>query len=354
MKESRQNLALRVNELEQRTRETSLLNEMGELLLAAHSPEEAYTIIAKFAQRLFPAQSGALYVISASRNLVESAAIWGESGSSERVFAPNECWALRRGRLYGVEDPQSGLLCQHVSPAVPSGYLCIPMMAQGEILGLLHLQISSQGLSRPKELQESLRESNQRLAVATAEHIALALANLNLRETLRSQSIHDPLTGLFNRRYMEKALERELRRAARKQQPLGVIMIDIDHFKRFNDTFGHEAGDALLCELGHFLQKKTREEDIPCRYGGEEFILIFLEAPLEVIQQRAEQLREEAKHLNVPYRGQVLGTVTLSLGLAVFPEHGSTIDALLRVSDAALYRAKSEGRDRLVTGQAVV
>jgi diguanylate cyclase (GGDEF)-like protein len=198
-----------------------------------------------------------------------------------------------------------------------------------------------------------LTETKQRLAVTAAGHIALALANLRLRETLRMQSIRDPLTGLFNRRYMEESLARELRRAARNQRKLGAIMLDLDHFKRFNDTFGHEAGDALLRELGGFLRTRTRREDIACRYGGEEFVVILPEASIEATRQRAERLREEFKHLNVQHRGRSLGAVTLSLGVAVFPEHASTVEDIMRSADRALYRAKAEGRDRVVLGESI-
>ncbi len=187
--------------------------------------------------------------------------------------------------------------------------------------------------------------------VPGAGQIALSLAKLRLRETLRLQSIRDPLTGLFNRRYMEESLARELRRAARNQRSLGAIMLDLDHFKRFNDTFDHEAGDALLRELGDFLRTRTRCEDIACRYGGEEFALILPEASVEVTRQRAERLRTEFKHLNVEHRGQSLGTVTLPLGIAVFPEHGTSVEDILWAADRALYRAKEEGRDRVVIGE---
>ncbi len=222
------------------------------------------------------------------------------------------------------------------------------MMAQGEALGVLHLESGARPPGQREGTQEPLADSKQRLAVTVADHIKLALGNLKLREMLRSQSIRDALTSLFNRRYLEDSLERELRRAVRNHRPLGTIMIDLDYFKRFNDTYGHDAGDTLLRELGSFLHGRTRAEDIACRYGGEEFTLILPGASLEVTRQRAEQLRDEVKHMHVQYRDQPLGTITLSLGVAVFPEHDSTAEALLRAADTALYRAKAEGRDQVV------
>jgi len=266
-----------LSELEKRTRETTLL----------------YAVIARFAHQLFPTESGALCVLNASQNLVEAVAVWGESLACERVFAPEECWAVRRGQLHAVDDPASGLICQYLGEQVPVGYLCVPMMGQGEALGVLHL-LCGNASNGPVN---GLSEAKRRLAVTAAGQ--LALANLRLRETLRMQSIRDPLTGLYNRRYMEESLARELRRAARNRRRLGIMMLDLDHFKRFNDTHGHEAGDTLFRELGEFLRTRTRREDIACRYGGEEFVLVLPDATVQVTQQRGERLRDEFKRLNV-------------------------------------------------------
>jgi diguanylate cyclase (GGDEF)-like protein len=168
-----------------------------------------------------------------------------------------------------------------------------------------------------------------------------------MREMLKIQSVRDPLTGLYNRRYMEESLTRELRRAARKKTELGVMMLDVDHFKQFNDTFGHEAGDAVLRSLGNLLRTQFRAEDIVCRYGGEEFTVILPDTSLQLTQQRAEELREAAKRELVQLRGQSLGAVSLSIGVASFPANGATSETLLGAADAALYRAKEAGRDRV-------
>jgi len=165
---------------------------------------------------------------------------------------------------------------------------------------------------------------------------------------LRELSVRDPLTGLFNRRYLEEVLALEMIRAARKQYPIGIIMADIDHFKRFNDTHGHAAGDAVLVQVGNLLRTHVRSSDVTCRYGGEEFVLILPEASREITQIRAEQMREDARHLHVQYEGQTLGALTLSFGVAVFPNNGSTEDTILKAADDALYCAKLDGRDRVV------
>jgi diguanylate cyclase (GGDEF)-like protein/PAS domain S-box-containing protein len=347
LRQANDRLACSVNVLERRTQEMALLQEMGELLQSCATVEEAYGIFGRYAQRFFPAGWGALCVIARSRNLVEAVTVWGNSPLSERFFAPDDCWALRRGRVHLMADSASVPLCRHMGQALPMPYVCIPMMAQGEALGVLHLQVSDRGSDLPEATSKLLVESS-RLAIVVAEQIGLALANLKLRETLRDQSVRDPLTGIFNRRYLEESLNRDLHSAARKQRTVGVIMFDIDHFKHFNDTFGHEAGDTVLRVLGDFLQKRIRGEDIACRYGGEEFTLILPEASLDATRQRAEQLLQEVKLLDLQHRGQALSSITLSMGVAAFPEHGLTAEEILRAADAALYRAKATGRARVV------
>jgi diguanylate cyclase (GGDEF)-like protein len=173
-------------------------------------------------------------------------------------------------------------------------------------------------------------------------------ALLKSQALLREQSVRDHLTGLFNRRYMEETLERELLRASRKHLSLGIIMLDVDEFKHYNDTYGHPAGDVILRELGSLLLQRVRGEDIPCRYGGDEFIIVLPDASLEVTHGRAKQICKSAKQSHFHFEGQVLETVALSLGVAVFPENGTTSVAILKAVDDALHRAKRAGRGRVV------
>ncbi|MFB3920918.1 MAG: diguanylate cyclase [Terriglobia bacterium] len=345
---SKQRLESTVGQLEKQAEEITLLAETGELLQSCQTLQEAYDVIVPSIHRLLPDSAGALCMTNHSRNLVEAVAAWGDDLQTERSFQPEDCWALRRGRPHRVLRPETDLLCRHMKPAMLGCSLCVPMMAQGETLGVLHLEQPRHDACVADSADLATLERRQRLAVALSEQIALALANLNLRETLRNQSIRDALTGLFNRRYLEESLERELRRAAREEKPLGVILIDLDHFKRFNDTFGHDAGDELLRSMGELLSTRTRKEDIACRYGGEEFLLILPNASLEICFRRAELVRKAARALNLTYRGQSLGQISLSSGVAVFPHHGATAQTLLRTADAALYRAKAEGRDRVI------
>lgn len=388
LEEANERLKKWVEELAFRNREIVLLGKMSDILQACISIEEAYRTLAQLVKPLFPDVEGGIFVMNASKDLVEVVASWCGNDNisafnSKKIFAPNECWALRRGRPHLVQYSEISLQCKHIqipdggesskedeletetigtegemancnadlalpissiyklSP-IPAETLCVPMMAQGEALGVLYLSSLEPG---------KLTLAKEQLAVTVAEHIGLALANLKLQEELKQQSIRDSLTGLYNRRYLEESLAREINRGLRLKQPLGVIMIDVDRFKRYNDTYGHEAGDVVLREIGTFLQEKVRGSDIACRYGGEELTLILPEATLETTLKRAEFLREGIKHLNLQYHHQQLGGITVSLGVAVFPEHGLTGESVIAAADAALYEAKKQGRDRVVVAQ---
>jgi diguanylate cyclase (GGDEF)-like protein len=299
---------------------------MSELLQACVNAAEAYGVVADIGRLLFPDAVAALCSQNASRTLVETQVAWGSSEPGLPVFAPDDCWALRRGRAHVSPPSDQARRCQHLlGHADPDrAHLCLPLSAQGEPLGLLHLSQVAPG---------DFKEATRRLAQTAGDNIALALANLRLRETLRSQSIRDALTGLYNRRYLEETLERELSRAGRAGRTLGVIMLDIDHFKRFNDTFGHAAGDVVLRELGAHLQRHVRGGDIACRLGGEEFVLIMPEAQLSVVRDRANAIQDDMRHLNLDHGGQPLGAISVSAGIAVFPEHGQNAAALMEAAE---------------------
>jgi len=329
--------------------EISLVSELADKLHACFSSEEAHQIINHMGPRLFPEHSGALFLLNASRNILEMTVTWEGNPPDQSMLDPQGCWALRRGRPYLMQDPHRDLMCEHLAPPLASGYYCVPLVAQGETLGVLHLR--AKALAPESVSLASISESCQSLALTVAEHIALSLGNLKLQEALRHQAIRDPLTGLFNRRFMLETMERELYRMQRKKAPLGVIMLDLDHFKRFNDTFGHAAGDAVLSALGRMLLAQVRKEDVACRYGGEEFTLILAETSLETACDRAEQLRQLVHGLNLEHQGQNLGRITISLGVAVYPQHGEDPEALLRAADKALYRAKHAGRDRVAAAE---
>ena len=222
--------------------------------------------------------------------------------------------------------------------------------SEGRYLKSLSVRIETTLMRRKKE--EALKLAEQKLKERATELEARNQELARLSEELRLQSISDPLTGLFNRRYMEIALDKEVRRAARRESPLSVAMLDIDHFKRVNDTFGHEAGDFVLLELGKHLTCSIREEDIACRYGGEEFCLIMPDCTPENSHRRLEKIIGNFKLHPLEYGYISIGPVTISAGVASYPTHVSSPHDLLKAADSALYRAKSEGRDLLVTADA--
>jgi diguanylate cyclase (GGDEF)-like protein len=222
------------------------------------------------------------------------------------------------------------------------------MMGEGETLGVLCL-----GFPRVERESPNLSQSQLQLGAAVARQIALSLASLQLRETLRDQSVRDPLTRLFNRRFMEESIGRELARARRKKRSLSVLFLDIDHFKRFNDSYGHDAGDFVLQSVADLLLSLFRKDDVACRCGGEEFAVILPESPSEPAVARANVLRAEVKKLRLRHRDVNLGPITLSIGVATFPEHGSTPDDLLRIADQCLYQSKSSGRDRVTVASRI-
>lgn len=356
LQQANEKLTLWVNELEQRTREATLLSEMGELLQSCLTSKDAFGVVIQYAARLFPGQHGALYMYADSqgsddRRLLEAVGFFPSTLSpkpalfpavlGEPVFLPDECWALRRMRTHVVASRSDGLRCAHAEIPEDSGngrpYFCVPITAQGETLGLLHIQVET----APQV------ERWRQLAVTVGDLIALTLANLRLREDLRVQAILDPVTNLYNRRYMEKALEVEVQRAINGNLPFSLIMLDIDHFKNFNDNYSYAAGDALLREMGFVLRSSVRADEVACRYGGEEFILILPGISLEAAVERAERLRETVRKMRVQLEGTSLGEVTISLGVASLPQHGLNTESLLRAVDTALHEAKYKGRNRV-------
>lgn len=338
-------LAEGMAQVEERNREIALLSEMSNVLHACVSASEAFTVVASFGPRLFPGTRGALYVLAPSRDLLRLAAQWAGDLPADDAFSPLDCWALRRGHPYIVEDG-SVVACPHVlaHSASGRGYVCVPLLAQNETLGLIYLQLP-EGRST---FGPGNRQLLTQLAIAVGEQASLALANLSLRETLREQSVRDPLTGLYNRRYLEESLNRELVRARRRSVPVSVLAIDVDHFKRFNDVYGHDTGDRVLRGLGNILQTQFRGSDVPCRHGGEEFVILLPEASADQVAAHAEQLRVRVSEMNLTQpTGEPLGRITVSMGIAEFPKHAGSGEDLLKAADTALYRAKTAGRDRV-------
>ena len=343
-------LADLVAQLEEQNVQNGTLNEMREFLLACSATSEIGPVATRTMAKLFPGSAGALMLLSPSRTDLETVARWGgfPDGLDQNIFPPDACWGLRRGGNHAVEDPDSGVICQHVRQVPEFGYVCLPLTAKGDVLGLLHIrrQTPPAGADKPSSLARV-----KEMAATVSGILSLSIWNMRLRETLANQAIKDPLTGLFNRAFMEDSLQREINRAGRKHMQVAVIMADIDHFKKFNDQYGHAAGDLVLREIANYLKWKVRAGDIVCRYGGEEFALILPESTVEGAMARADALRDGAKAIRTSYGGQALGPVTLSMGLSMYPECGATPQDLLQDADTALYKAKLAGRDCVVLAE---
>ena len=339
MRRNNEELTGTVRQLESFHRDGDVLSRMAELLQACTLRGEAYAIIRETAAQLFPESSGSLFIYRESRDLLEHVTTWGPGATPLVTLAPDECWALRLGSPHVV--PRKGSIrCRHVPDDVES-YVCMPVQGQGQILGLLHIGLDvTPGSMRPA------REVDQRLRALT-DRVGPALANLKLRDALREMALRDGLTGMYNRRYLEDALSRELHRAERTGKPVAVMMIDIDHFKRFNDKFGHDAGDFVLGAIARAILKGIRPSDIGCRYGGEELVVVLPEATIENARDRAEELRKAIRETNLTHLGQVLPAPSASFGVAISPGNGTVPADLLKAADQALYRAKQEGRDRV-------
>ena len=333
----RANAELRRNAdtLQTRSEMIELLGGMSHRMQTARTDGELAAVIQCFVPRVLPSVPGALYAHNHSRNLLVRLASWGDLGLAQEAFSPEQCWGLRRGQGHYVDEPGTDVVCAHVGDP-GAVYHCEPLLAGGEVIGLLYLE----GVVEA--------ESRFRLAVLT-ENIASALLNHQLQRGLREQTIRDPLTALFNRRYMEEALAIEIARAAPAGTPLGLVMCDVDHFKRFNDEFGHDAGDLVLRAVATEMTRHFRDGDVVCRYGGEEFTIIAPGATLPILVERVERLRIAIAEMSVRYGDRSLGAIRMSFGIAAWhagmERDGST---LIQRADNALYRAKRAGRDQVM------
>ncbi len=339
-------LSTKLHELEQRNLEISILHEMSEMIQVCRNSEETYPIMCSYLNKFFPEDSGAIYLFNNKLPHKKPIVAWGDHEYKEIKFTQYDCWALRHGKPYLVENVDKKIACAHVTKTPGIGHLCIPMIVQGEIIGLFYLGF--QQTTDDVQLDKSKLERKKNLAITISEQLTLSIANLTLRESLRLQSVQDSLTGLFNRRHMEKYLERESQRAMRHDSMLGVIMIDVDHFKKVNDTYGHEAGDLVLKMLGSYLLKNIRIEDMACRYGGEEFAVIIVDTNLEGITKKMGTICRAVRELLSVNFGRKTLKITISAGAAAFPTHSNDIQEVLSLADAALYQAKKEGRDRTI------
>jgi diguanylate cyclase (GGDEF)-like protein/PAS domain S-box-containing protein len=343
MRSVNETLGSTINQLESVHRDGEALSRMAELLQSCADRDEAYSVVRETAGNVFPGVYGTLYIYRESRDVLEPVATWGGESPAEPTLSPEDCWALRLGRPHIVVG-LDGIRCRHVHDGAPC-YVCMPVQGQGQVLGLLYLALD---VGRKTQ---SLTDATEGRLRALADRIGPALANLKLRDSLRVLALHDGLTGLYNRRYLDDALLRELRRYERSRKPLSLIMIDIDHFKRFNDTFGHDAGDFVLSAVAKIITSNIRPTDIACRYGGEELAVLLPEANLECALNRAAILHRAMREMGLTHRGQTLPAPTASFGVAEFPLHGAILTEFVKAADRALYHAKEAGRDRVCAAE---
>lgn len=286
-----------------------------------------------------PGWAGSLCLINPSGTFVEALTSWG-APDCFAVFHPEDCFALRRRQMQVDDNPRAGACCPHLPTATLGGYMCLPMMAQGESIGVLHLQkfASTEGAVVPSCSLHPI----ERLAQTMAERIGAALYNLRLRHILRDHSIRDSLTGLYNRRYMEDSLEREIHQAKRRQASVGVVVLNINRFKEFNTAYGHAASDAVLHQLGEFFKRHVRSGDIPCRYKENLFVLILPNSHPEATFKRPDQLKDQISGLRMEFNGQPLGSISVSVGVSSFPQDGGTWKDVLQTAFEGLYQSKAE------------
>jgi diguanylate cyclase (GGDEF)-like protein len=319
--------------------ELSQLGRYGNLLHGCTDLAEILQVSQQMLSVLLPGSAGTIYPLIDGEGLAEATHLWGiHVGQTTAQANHRDCWAIQRRKIHLSHSDTPRSACAHIR--LPTGNdsmsaACIPLTAQSESLGWVYLSASGQS-AFPK----------LSLAVAACEQLGLALANLKLRQHLSDLSVRDPLTGLFNRRYLQESLGREMTRCKRRNLSLAVMVFDIDHFKALNDLHGHPAGDFVLMAFAKLLQQTTRNEDIVCRLGGEEFILILPEMEQLIAEQRAKEILNDVRAMNLSYDGKALGEITVSAGLAMFPAHGSTAEQLIAQSDTALYQAKNSGRNR--------
>lgn len=335
--------------LRQHNRDLALLNRMSHALQKCPTEQDTYAVITDSCLQLFPSSSGHLLIYNDADDTLETMAHWGNSPSDLQQFNKNDLDYLYPEKGHVVDTSGSGEIFSHVRYSREDQRICgicVPVSLPETQLGLLLFSFEP---GRIKGLKDDWRhevESRQNLITGIVEHYALALINLRLRKILRLESIHDPLTELYNRRHMEASLEREISRAQRHKTSVGILMLDIDHFKVFNDTYGHKAGDAILKGIAALLKSSSRGEDIACRYGGEEFLLILPNTKQEYAIKRAEQLLEQVRRHNIVYQERML-SVTISIGVAIYPLHCLDIQGLICAADAAMYQAKEGGRNQV-------
>jgi diguanylate cyclase (GGDEF)-like protein len=326
-----------VNEQMRLNREVRLLGDLNEWLQSSKSLDELFYMVSRFLTHLLPTSAGSIYVYSNSRDVLDGAASWN-GGQHLPHIHPEDCWGLRRGRTYTYNEGEVAFRCAHAHDEDES-YLCIPFLAHGETVGMMHLKQNA-------DVNDEDFGAQKKLAQMCAEQVSLAIANVRMRDELQHQAIKDVLTGLFNRRHMMETLRRLS--DTRRQATFSIISMDIDHFKKFNDNHGHDAGDLVLRAVGEAMIGFCDGNEVPCRMGGEELMILLPDCEMEMAGTKANALREVIQKLTVRYGEKTLPEVTISIGVSQYPLHGQNPQDVIRAADDALYTAKANGRNCVV------
>lgn len=337
-----------VKKLNQKNYEISLLRQLSEGMQTCLTTTQAFQLILKYVKRLLPNSAGILYFVNKSHTELIHALHWGMNDIKTFSFQPSECHALKNGKAHVVINKNLDLQCNHVKKLNDQHppLICMPLTAQGKMIGVIY--ISNKLPKQKKLLNEILL-----LTGSLCEQIAIGISNILLREKFRDQSLHDALTGLYNRRYLDQTLPAEFIKVAQQQEPLSILMLDIDLFKNTNDRYGHDAGDAVLVALSRLLRSHIRTQDFMrnhdfvCRYGGEEFIMILSGAGKSAALEKAEKILHATRTMVIKHKNIEITNITISIGLAVYPENGHDPESLIKAADIALYYAKNNGRNRI-------
>ena len=333
-----------------RQQERRLLSQVSEWLYSAKSLDELLMVISRSLETLMPEAEGQLYIYSNSRDTLDLNIQWGGMENAPRHIEPDDCWALRRGRAYSYGMRPIEFPCGHSHAAEDdSPYFCIPITAHGQTNGLLHLDFGAFAPERgAREKFRYFLEQRWELALLCAEQISLAIANVQLRQELLDQSVRDPLTNLWNRRWFLEAMHRQIGSSQKAKIPCSIISIDVDHFKKFNDHHGHDAGDHVLRAIGARMIEVFTESCSPCRLGGEEFVVLCAHMDEDECYEIAEDFRQQVSDIAIKYSGAELPRITVSAGVATWPEDGANVVDLMKSADIALYSAKENGRNQVV------
>ena len=327
-----------------RAERLALTANMLQALDSVKTPAELTRVLPVFLRKLLPDTSGAVYLYRNSRDVLEMKAFWGVANDAPPTLAPGDCWGLRLGKVH-VATLEHDLCCDHGGVWLDkhASQTCVPMISQGEVIGVLVI-------AADRREENPLDEGH----IATlAEQLSLAVSNVSLRDTLRHQSTVDPLTGLYNRRFFDESLKREMARAQRSQSACSVVMVDLDHFKRVNDTYGHEGGDLVLQAASRAILQRVRASDVVCRYGGEELVLMLPDCDAQEAARCAEAIRVSLTGIVIQHAGQTITGISASFGVAQWPGHGDSEQDLLQAADRALYAAKKAGRNKVLVAEAV-